>query len=94
MSINTHRLWSRIIYFVVTCFVVSALIKFLINPALATLRLPLQDVAIVVASQEGDNTTWLEHLSNLHQWLYVSNDASGGLTIPANKGREAMVYLM
>lgn len=51
------------------------------------------DVAVVVASQKGDDTTWLEAFSSWSKFIYVTDDQNASLTVPANKGREAMVYL-
>ena len=49
---------------------------------------------IVVASQSDDDTSWLE--KELQGWgrsIYIVNDKTAKLTVPINKGREAMVYL-
>ncbi|EEP81655.1 conserved hypothetical protein [Uncinocarpus reesii 1704] len=49
---------------------------------------------LVVASLRSDNTTWLvEHLPEWHTNIYVADDPEARLTVPLNKGREAMVYL-
>ena len=53
----------------------------------------LERVALVVASQTTDNTTWLE--GSFPTWgksIYLT-DAPSNLSVPANKGRESMVYL-
>ena len=51
-------------------------------------------VALVVASQTTDDTTWLEDaFSNWERYIYVTDDAHASLRVPANKGREGMVYL-
>ncbi|KAK6825812.1 hypothetical protein PG987_013306, partial [Apiospora arundinis] len=54
-----------------------------------------REIDIVVASVKSDNTTWFhQHLPP--QWqksIYVVNDPKAPLTVPQNKGREAMVYL-
>ena len=50
-------------------------------------------VALVVASQTTDNTTWLG--GNFPSWeesVYLT-DAPSNLSVPVNKGRESMVYL-
>ncbi|KAI9744425.1 MAG: hypothetical protein M1818_001954 [Claussenomyces sp. TS43310] len=50
--------------------------------------------AIVVASVEEDNISWLdEHFSDWNINRFIVNNASAELTVPKNKGREAMVYL-
>ena len=49
---------------------------------------------LVVASLRDDDTSWLQ--KNLPDWkanIYVVNTHSAPLTVPVNKGREAMVYL-
>lgn len=51
------------------------------------------DVAIVVASQVGDNTTWLDSFEAWPRLVYVTDDPSSNPKVPANKGREGMVYL-
>lgn len=51
-------------------------------------------VEIVVASLSTQNTSWVH--SHLPGWLrsvYVVDDPSAKLTVPKNKGHEAMVYL-
>ncbi|OJD11075.1 hypothetical protein AJ78_08075 [Emergomyces pasteurianus Ep9510] len=53
-----------------------------------------RDREIVVASMSTDNTSWLNE--NLPEWkkkVYVVDDPKARLTVPKNKGREAMVYL-
>lgn len=49
--------------------------------------------AVVVASQQGDNVTWLTTFSAWEKFVYVTDDPAAELTIPINKGRESMVYL-
>lgn len=52
------------------------------------------DVELVVASTAQEDTSWLErYLPEWRAHRYVVNNASAPLTVPANKGREAMVYL-
>jgi hypothetical protein len=59
------------------------------------------DNAIVVASMQGDNTSWLDPEAGLlpgwERNIYIVNkdtyEKSDRLRIPKNKGREAMVYL-
>lgn len=49
---------------------------------------------LVVASVTGDNTAWIaEHLPDWGRSVYVADDPHAPLTVPVNKGREAMVYL-
>ncbi|KAK8134508.1 hypothetical protein PG984_006520 [Apiospora sp. TS-2023a] len=58
-------------------------------------RPPPREVDVVVASTKSDNTTWF-HRHLPPQWnksIYVVNDPKASLTVPQNKGREAMVYL-
>lgn len=52
------------------------------------------DVEMVVASMKKENVTWLNDY--LHSWkknIYVVDDPNAALTVPVNKGREAMVFL-
>ncbi|KAI0425081.1 hypothetical protein F5Y09DRAFT_347055 [Xylaria sp. FL1042] len=52
------------------------------------------DLELVVASVKAEDTSWLHaHLPSWHKNIYVADDASAPLTVPQNKGREAMVYL-
>ncbi|KAI1422751.1 hypothetical protein F5Y12DRAFT_600194 [Xylaria sp. FL1777] len=52
------------------------------------------DLELVVASVKAENTTWFHtHLPTWHKNIYVADDAGAALTVPRNKGREAMVYL-
>ena len=52
------------------------------------------DVEMVVASMKKENTTWLqEYLLDWHKSIYVVDDPTAELTVPKNKGREAMVVL-
>lgn len=49
---------------------------------------------LVVASIVGEDTSWIEE--NLPDWgrnVYVTDDPGASLTVPVNKGHEAMVYL-
>lgn len=54
---------------------------------------PAPAIAIAVASQRGDNTSWLNFFSKWPKTVYVTDDPAANLTVPANKGREGMVYL-
>ena len=50
--------------------------------------------AFVVASLKADDTSWIEkHFPQWHLFRYVADDKNADLTVPKNKGREAMVYL-
>ena len=54
----------------------------------------LAKVAMVVASQTTDDTTWLNDVfTDWEKNIYVTDDPNAELTVPANKGREGMVYL-
>lgn len=50
-------------------------------------------VAMVVASQLGDNVEWLDAFPHFAKLVYVTNDPTANLRVPENKGREGMVYL-
>jgi hypothetical protein len=57
-------------------------------------RLGEDDVELVVASMKRENTAWLS--KNLLGWkknIYMVDDPDAPLTVPVNKGREAMVFL-
>lgn len=52
------------------------------------------DVELVVASLKQQNTSW--YLTYFPDWksnIYVVDEAAATLTVPQNKGNEAMVYL-
>lgn len=50
--------------------------------------------AFVVASMQKDDVAWIhEHLPEWELNRYVVDDPFAKLTVPKNKGREAMVYL-
>lgn len=52
------------------------------------------EAALVVASRKHENTRWLqEHFDAWRKFIYVTDDSRAELTVPVNKGREAMVYL-
>lgn len=52
------------------------------------------EVALVIARRKADDTTWL--MNQRPDWkkvFYTVDDPEAELTVPRNKGREAMVYL-
>ncbi|KAI0808767.1 hypothetical protein GGR55DRAFT_696476 [Xylaria sp. FL0064] len=52
------------------------------------------DLELVVASVKAEDTSWFHaYLPSWHKNIYVADDPSAPLTVPTNKGREAMVYL-
>ncbi|KAF5244570.1 hypothetical protein FANTH_7649 [Fusarium anthophilum] len=52
------------------------------------------DVEMVVASMKHENVSWLdEYLPEWKKNIYVVDDNKAKLTVPTNKGREAMVFL-
>ncbi|KAK4169825.1 hypothetical protein QBC43DRAFT_306728 [Cladorrhinum sp. PSN259] len=56
---------------------------------------PSHTVGVVVASLKKENTTWIQEQLP-RDWvpsIYVVDDETAKLTVPVNKGREAMVYL-
>ncbi|KAK2871881.1 hypothetical protein FQN49_002735 [Arthroderma sp. PD_2] len=51
-------------------------------------------VEMVVASMKRENITWLHnYLLDWKKNIYVVDDSTAELTVPQNKGREAMVFL-
>ena len=49
---------------------------------------------LVVASLKAENTSWLgQYLPDWTANVYIVDDSVAKLTVPKNKGREAMVYL-
>jgi hypothetical protein len=53
-----------------------------------------RDVELVVASTKSEDTTWVHtYFSDWFPQVYVVDDPQARLTVPENKGREAMVYL-
>lgn len=63
----------------------------LVNPKVK----PSSDaVEMVIATQHKENITWLhDYLQDWKKNIYVVDDDAADLTVPKNKGREAMVYL-
>jgi hypothetical protein len=62
----------------------------------ATPPLDLADdaVELVVASMRRENVSWLhDYLPDWKKNIYVVDDPDADLTVPTNKGREAMVFL-
>ncbi|TRX87772.1 hypothetical protein FHL15_011329 [Xylaria flabelliformis] len=52
------------------------------------------ELELVVASVKAENTSWFDtYLPDWHKNIYVADDPHAPLTVPRNKGREAMVYL-
>jgi hypothetical protein len=52
------------------------------------------DTEMVVASMKKENITWLDdYLLDWKKNIYVVDDPSAELSVPTNKGREAMVFL-
>lgn len=50
--------------------------------------------ATVVASMDGDDTSWLyDYFPDWYHNIYTVDDPSANLTVPINKGRESQVYL-
>lgn len=62
--------------------------------SLASQHLGDDDVEMVVASMKHENVSWLdEYLPEWKKNIYVVDDNKAKLTVPMNKGREAMVFL-
>lgn len=52
------------------------------------------DLELVVASMKKENVSWLhDYLQDWTKNIYVVDDPTAPLTVPVNKGREAMVFL-
>lgn len=52
------------------------------------------DVTIIVASQTKDDTKWIsDGFAHWDKRIYVTNDPHATYRVPANHGREGMVYL-
>ncbi|KAF2967565.1 hypothetical protein GQX73_g5968 [Xylaria multiplex] len=53
-----------------------------------------RELELVVASVRAEDTSWFHtYLPSWHKNIYVADDPDASLTVPLNKGREAMVYL-
>ena len=51
-------------------------------------------IDVVAASLTSENTSWLhEYFPEWQKKIYVVDDARASLTVPKNKGHEAMAYL-
>ncbi|EAA29205.1 hypothetical protein GE21DRAFT_9639 [Neurospora crassa] len=63
-------------------------------PASPPEKAPELPLELVVASMKYENTTWFhEYLPDWPASIYVVDDPDAPLTVPKNKGHEAMVYL-
>ncbi len=52
------------------------------------------DVELVVASLESDDVSWIQrYLPDWYTYRYVADNPRAPLTVPKNKGHEAMIYL-
>ncbi len=58
-------------------------------------EVPIISKAFVVASRQGEDVSWIhEYLEEWEVFRYVTdNSTEVEYSVPANKGREAMVYL-
>ncbi|CEJ83148.1 hypothetical protein VHEMI03170 [[Torrubiella] hemipterigena] len=64
------------------------------KPPIAPVFVTDNTVEMVVASTTKENVTWLhDHLLDWPKNIYVVDDATAELTVPRNKGREAMAFL-
>ncbi|GAP86670.1 hypothetical protein SAMD00023353_2000600 [Rosellinia necatrix] len=64
------------------------------NAAAAAAAAEDRELELVVASVKAENTSWFDtYLPEWHKNVYVADDPGAALTVPRNKGREAMVYL-
>lgn len=51
-------------------------------------------VGIFVASQTHDNVSWIRNaFPDWQKYIYVADDPYAPLSVPVNKGREAVTYL-
>lgn len=65
-----------------------------IDPAQLYAEQQPREVEIVVASTRKEDTSWLhKYVPDWHKSIYVVDDPDAPLTVPKNKGHEAMVYL-
>ncbi|OAX83515.1 hypothetical protein ACJ72_02130 [Emergomyces africanus] len=79
------------VFFLFCSFVNHCFFSFLSSPSYVS---DLENRELVVASMSTADTSWL--IENLPEWklnIYVVDDPDARLTVPKNKGREAMVYL-
>lgn len=64
------------------------------QPPTVPVLVPDNSIEMVVASTSKENVTWLyDHLLDWPKNIYVVDDATAKLTVPQNKGREAMAFL-
>lgn len=52
-----------------------------------------EDITLVIASQDHDNTTWVANAVSAWEKAIFSTDSPSRLSVPLKKGRESMVYL-
>ena len=65
------------------------------GPPESALRKPKPlEKELIVASMKGDDVSWLaEYFTDWRSNIYIVNDHDAPLTVPKNKGREAMPFL-
>lgn len=90
-----HPRLPRILVTSTICaFVFFYICKYWISTELQAVgAVDLKQVALVVASQAADNTLWLDGVFPSWEKAIYLADAPSQLSVPANKGREGMVYL-
>ena len=88
------RLLLLFIPFIALTLVLRAAIHSTSLPPEPNNQKPQFRTELVVASLKGDDTSWLhEHFPDWKANIYIVDDQKAEMTVPTNKGREAMVYL-
>lgn len=93
---TAHRVLSLIIKPLIAALLVSLLFKsyFQSSPNPQKDAHPHISKALIVASTRSSNLTWLSSVpKHWTPYVYTADDPSAQLTVPVNKGNEAMVIL-
>ncbi|KAE8446777.1 hypothetical protein EG329_011682 [Mollisiaceae sp. DMI_Dod_QoI] len=100
-SRRTHRLLLFLSKPLLAALFVTLILRWTLSPSSKPNKKPINphphlSKALIIASTTSSNLTWLEPALATSHWtpyVYTTDDASATLTVPINKGNEAMVYL-
>ncbi|CZR57682.1 uncharacterized protein PAC_07571 [Phialocephala subalpina] len=98
-SRRTHRLLIFLSKPLLAALFVTLILRWTItpsNPRKPHNPYPHLSKALIIASTTSSNLTWLDPALRDSHWtpyVYTTDDTTAELTVPINKGNEAMVYL-
>ena len=85
--------WASALIFLISLFLIFRASSYH-QPSLTPPNPAVFRKEFIVASLKVDDTSWLsQYLPDWKANIYVVDDHAAELTVPINKGREAMVYL-